>query len=116
MFAQRHTIAVETDGAGAATAYSPNVTGRIHSVTYTKDDFTDGVDFTITLERTAQSIWTDTNINASETVYPVAAANLGTGAASTLSEAPIVAANDRVKIVIAAGGATKGGTFEVVVT
>lgn len=117
MHAERHTIAVETDGAGAATAYSPNITGRIHSLSYLKDDFTDGVDFTVTLERTGQSVWTDTNINASETVYPVAAANLGTtGAASTLSEAPIVAANDRLKIVIAAGGATKSGTFDLVVT
>lgn len=117
MFAQRHTIAVETDAAGAATAYSPNVTGRIHAIVYVKDDFAAGVDFTITLEATGESLWTDTNVDASETVYPVQKANLGgTGAASTILEQPLIAANDRVKIVIAQGGNTKGGTFHVVVT
>lgn len=117
MNAQRHTIVVETDSGGNATAYSQNITGRIHSLSYLKDDFADGVDFTVTLERTGQSVWMDTNINASETVYPVAAANLGTtGAASTLSEVPIIAANDRLKIVVAAGGDTKSGTFDLVVT
>lgn len=116
MHAERHTIAVETNAGGAATAYSPNVTGRIHSVTYIKDDFADGVDFAVTLEKTGQNVWTQTDRNASQTVYPVAPATVAAGTASTLSEAPIVACNDRLKIVIAQGGDTKGGTFEVVVT
>ena len=116
MFAQRHVIAVQTDGAGAATAYSPTVTGRIQAIAYVKTDFTDGVDFTITLEATGESLWTDTNINASEIVYPVQKANLGgTGVVSVLLEQPFIAANDRVKIVIASGGATKIGAFHVVV-
>jgi hypothetical protein len=117
MFAQRHTIAVETNAGGAATAYSPNVTGRIHAIVYVKDDFDNGVDFTITLEATGESLWTQADVNASATVYPVQKANLGgTGAASTILEQPMVAANDRVKIVIAQGGNVKGGTFHVVVT
>lgn len=115
MYAERHTIVAETDGSGDATVYSPNVTGRIHSVSYLKDDFADGVDFTITLERTGQTVWTDTNINASETVYPVAPANLGNGAASSLSEVPIIAVNDRLKIIVGSGGDTKFGTFDLVV-
>lgn len=117
MFAQRHVIAVTTAADGSATAYSPaGVTGRIHSITYVKNDFAIGVDFTITLEATGESLWTDTNIDASETVYPVQKANLGgTGVASTILEQPIIAANDRVKIVIAAGGNAKTGTFHVVV-
>jgi hypothetical protein len=117
MYAERKRVTPLTDGAGAATFYSENFTGRIHSVSYLKVDYTDGVDFTITLERTGQSIWTDTNINASETVYPLAAANLGTtGAASSLSEVPIIAANDRVKIIIAQGGAAHTGNFDIVIT
>ena len=116
MYAERHVVPVITDGAQAATEYSPHFTGRIHSITYLKTDFTDGVDFTITLEATGESLWTDTNINASETVYPVQKANLGgTGAASTILEQPFIAANDRVKIVIAAGGAVKTGAFHIVV-
>ena len=116
MYAERHVVPVTTDGSQAATEYSPHITGRILSITYLKTDFTDGVDFTITLEATGESLWTDTNINANETVYPVQKANLGgTGAASTILEQPIVAANDRVKIVIAAGGAVKTGNFHIVV-
>lgn len=117
MFAQRHAIAVTTAANGSATAYSPaGITGRIHAIVYVKTDFDVGVDFTITLEATGESLWTDTNIDASETVYPVQKANLGgTGAASTILEVPIIAANDRVKIVIAAGGNAKSGTFYVVV-
>lgn len=116
MYADRQSVTVTTIADGSATAYIGPVTGRIHSLTYTKVDFADGVDFTITAEATAQSIWTDTNVNAAETVYPVSAANLGTtGAASTLSEVPIILANDRVKIVIAAGGDTKTGTFTIIV-
>lgn len=117
MFAQRHSITVTTAADGTATAYSPaGINGRIHAIVYTKTDFAVGVDFTITLEATGESLWTDTNIDASETVYPVQKANLGgTGAASTILEQPIIAANDRVKIVIAAGGNVKVGNFQVVV-
>ena len=117
MHAQRHTIVVETDGSGDATAFSPNITGRVHSISYEKDDYADTVDWAITLEETGESLWTDTNITASERVYPVAPANVGsTGAASSLTEVPIVAANDRVKFVISNGGAETSGIFHVVVT
>lgn len=118
MFAQRLRIAVTTAADGSATAYSPaGITGRIHAIVYTKGDFADGVDFTITLEATGESLWTDTDVNASETVYPVRAANLGgTGAASSLTEVPVIAANDRVKIQIAQGGNAKSGVFQLVVT
>src|SRR4051812_44395109 len=117
MKAERYRVTPVTDGSGNATYYSPNVSGRIHSVSYLKVDFTDGVDFTVTLERTGQSLWTETNINATETVYPVAPANKAAdGAASTLSEVPVIAVNDRVKIVIAQGGSAHSGNFDIVVT
>lgn len=115
-YVQRHEIAVTVDASGDAEEYSPVITGRIAAVIYTKDDFADGVDFTITLEATGQSLWTDSDVNASEAVYPVVAANLGgTGAASTLTEVPIFAANDRVKIVVGSGGNATSGTFTVIV-
>jgi hypothetical protein len=115
--AERHRVAVTTAADGTATAYTPDgLNGRVASITYTKTDFVDGVDFTITAEATGESLWTDTNINASETVYPVQKGNLGgTGAASTILEVPIVIANDRVKIVIAQGGNAKVGVFHVVI-
>jgi len=117
MYVEKHTVAIETDASGDAVAYTPNVTGRIHAIIYQKDDFADGVDFTITLESTGESLWTDTNVNAAEKVYPVVAANLGAdGAASTILQVPILAADDRVKIVVAQGGNAKAGTFQVIVS
>ena len=116
MYAERHTVTVTTIADGSATAYSPYLTGRVASIAYAKTDFTDGVDFTITADVSGQSLWTDTNINASEVVRPVLPASVGTtGAASTLTELPVVLVNERVKIVIAAGGDTKTGAFHVVI-
>lgn len=111
----RQTVSVTTAADGSATAYSDNITGAIHSIHYVKNNFDDGVDFTITLEATGESLWTDTNVNASEKVYPLVAGNLGAnGAASIVTEVPIYAANDRVKIIIAAGGNVKTGAFRIV--
>jgi hypothetical protein len=119
MHAERHVVTVTTDADGDATSYTPVLTGRVLAIVYVKDGsaaYADGVDFTITAEATGQSLWTDTNVNSAETVYPLAAANLGAdGAASTLTEVPIALANDRVKIVVASGGDTKVGTFHVIV-
>jgi hypothetical protein len=114
-YAERNRVAITTDSGGAATAYSPYLTGEVVSISYLKTDFADGVDFTITVESTGQSLWTDTNINATETVYPVQPGNLGaSGAASTLTERPVVLGNDRIKFVIAQGGNAKLGAFSVV--
>lgn len=116
MYAERHTIEVTTDAEGDAEAFSPVLTGRVHSIAYVKNDFEDGVDFTITAEATGESLWTDTSVDASAVVHPVATAILGAdGTASQLSEAPIVLANDRVKIVVGDGGAAKTGTFIITV-
>lgn len=117
MHVERQKIAVVTDASGNATVYSDYVTGRIAAIVYVKNDFANGVDFTITLEATGESLWTDTDVNASEAVYPVVKGNLGgTGAASTLVEVPVHAANDRVKIVVSQGGNAKSGLFHVVVS
>lgn len=114
-WAARETVSVTTNSGGAATAWSGNLTGRIQAIRYIKDDFADGVDFAITLEATGESLWTESDVNASAIRYPVAPANLGSsGAASSLTEVPIVAAGDRVKIVIANGGNAKSGEFEIV--
>lgn len=112
MYAERNSVAVTTAADGTATAYSPNVTGEIHAISYVKTDFANGVDFAVTLEATGEVVWTGTDVNASAVVYPLVAGTVaGTGVASTLVQVPIVAANDRIKIVISSGGNTKSGTF-----
>ncbi|KRA42104.1 hypothetical protein [Devosia sp. Root635] len=116
---RKHTVPAITASDGSATVYSPYISGYIESVQYVKDDFTDGVDFTITAEATGENIWTDTNINASETVRPRAPTHSTAGVAAlyagsgTAVNDRIALGRDRVKIVIAAGGDTHSGTFVI---
>lgn len=119
--AKRFVVAITTDGSGDGTGYTPVFSGKISTVRYAKTDYADGVDFTITLEATGETVWTDTNINASETVAPRQATHGTDGAAAVYAAGgsavmdKIVAAKDRVKIVVASGGDTKSGTFHIVV-
>ena len=117
----RHAVTIETNAAGDGTGYTPIVNGAIVSVQYVKDDFDNGVDFDVTAETTGQVIWDQDNVNASATVCPRqpthstlgAAALYAAGGAAVLDK--ICLDNERVKIVVAQGGNTKGGTFNVTV-
>lgn len=119
-YAERHVINVVTAADGSATAYSPVVTGRISTIRYVKTDFATGVDFTITADATGETIWTESNVDASKTVAPRQATHGTDGAAALYAAAgaavndKIALANDRVKIVIAQGGNAKTGTFHLV--
>ena len=120
-FARKYTISVTTDGSGDATEYSTVANGRIISVAYAKTDFADGVDFAITTETTAQNLWVDTNINASETVAPRQSTHDATGVVLTYTgdaDVPsdyIWAVDERIKVVVSSGGDTKTGTITVIV-
>lgn len=119
-YATRETVAVTTAADGSATAYTGVVTGRIQTVIYVKDNFVNGVDFTITVEGTGEGVWTEDNVDASATVAPRQPTHDNVGAASLYVagaepvEDYIVVANDRIKIVIADGGNVTNGTFYVV--
>lgn len=118
---RKHVITAVTNGSGAVTAYSPYISGYIESIEYVKagaDNYTDGVDFTITAEATGENIWTDTNINASETVRPRGPTHTTAGVAAVYAtSAPvndrIALARDRVQIAIVAGGDTHTGQFVI---
>lgn len=117
MYIERHSVTITTNADGDGTGYSPVVTGLVSAIHYVKagsDAFDDGVDFVVTAEATGEIIWDEDNVNASKSVYPVRAASLTTGAASTSSEVPFLVAQDRVKIVVASGGNAQGGTFIIV--
>lgn len=120
-FAQSEVISVTTDGDGDATVYSSRTyTGRLVSIAYTKDDFANGVDFTITSENTGQTLWDEDDVNASKVVAPLQAAHGNDGQAAEYAlgfpvEVGIHLVHDRIKIVIASGGATKSGAFRVIV-
>lgn len=121
MHIERHTVAVTTAADGSATALSETITGTILAIHYVANDFASGVDFTVTGEATGETIWTEANVNASKSCAPRMATHGTDGtaalyaAAGTAVQDKIGLAADRVKIVIANGGATKSGTFHIVV-
>ena len=111
-------VDVTTDGAGAATAYGEAIQhGLILDVFYVKDGttpFSDGVDFDITLERYGVELVDADNVNASAHWTPRQIAHLNSdSSAGTAAQEPIPVVNDRVKIVVASGGATKLGRFVI---
>lgn len=122
MYVRRVEISPITDAGGAATALTEVVTGRLHAIRYVKASaasYTDGVDFTVTVEKTGEAIMVGTDVNASATFYPRVGVTDAAGAAVTLDGTRlmrdrIAVDNDRIKFVLAAGGDTKTGTFYLV--
>jgi hypothetical protein len=120
MFPQKQSVTVTTDGSGNATAYTSVVRGQIVNVVYTKNNYADTVDFTVTTEDTLQNVWVESNVTASKTVAPMQATHSTAGVAAlyaaggTAVNAPIYACNERVKIALAQGGATTSGTFTII--
>jgi hypothetical protein len=119
-YVRKETVVVTTDSSGAATAYTQQLNGRVLAIVYTKTDFDNGVDFTLTNNATGQSIWSQSNVTASATVAPRQPAHGQDGAALLYAAggAPVTEylylADEPVKIVIAQGGNVKTGSFTVV--
>ncbi|WP_341989764.1 hypothetical protein [Azorhizobium sp. AG788] len=118
---RRLKLTITTAADGSATAYSPRVAGKIHSVQYVKTDYADGVDFTVTCEATGENIWTESNVNASAVRYPRAATHSQAGVAALYASGgtavmdKVAIASDRIKVVIAAGGNAKTGALHILV-
>jgi len=118
---QRVRVPITTAADGSATAYSPRLSGKVHSVHYAKTDFADGVDFTVTAEATGETIWAESNVNASASRYPRAATHSTAGVASlfaaggTAVQDAVALGNDRIKVVIAQGGDVKTGAVTFLV-
>jgi hypothetical protein len=122
---RKFTVVATSDGSQVGTHYTPWISGGyIESIQYVKagsGGYTDGVDFTITADVTGEAIWVDTNINASEVVRPRAPTCTTAGVAALYAASGevndrIAIAADRVKIVLAAAGASKTGTFVITVS
>jgi hypothetical protein len=120
---KRYPVTVTTASDGSATAFSPRIAGKIHSIRYVKpgsNPYTDGVDFTITDESTGENIWTQSDVNATASVYPRAPTHSQAGVAALYASAGTAVEDKigvvgRVKIVIGSGGDTKNGTFQILV-
>ena len=121
-YAERHEVTLVTDSGGDAEGYTPVITGKIHTIIYTKTDYDAGVDLAITAETSLEGLWTESNVNVSATRAPrqpthdaVGVASLFAGAGEPVEDG-IVLAKDRVKIVVSNGGNVKTGKFTVIVT
>lgn len=117
MAIRKFTVSLTTDASGDVTAYTPYLSGLVQQVIYTKTDFADGVDFTITVEGTGETVWTESNVNAAVAKLPRAATHSTAGVALLYAAGGAAVANqiaigrDRIKCVIAQGGNTKTGTL-----
>lgn len=121
-YARRLTaVTVTTAADGSATAYSEIVTGKLSQIRYVKTDFDNGSTITVTSEATGETLWVETGVNASATRAPRQATHSTAGVAALYAGAgtavndKIALADDRIKIVIAAGGNAKIGTFHFVI-
>ncbi|MGV3580003.1 hypothetical protein [Brevundimonas sp.] len=122
---RRYKVTVTTAADGSAVAYSPKISGKVHSVVYEKAAggaaFADGVDFAITAEATGEGLWTESNVNAGAARYPRAPTHSQVGAASlfaaggTAVQDRVALGGDRVKIAIAQGGNAKSGAFHILI-
>lgn len=120
MFAERKSVTLTTDDQGDVTGYIEVPHGRVMSLHYVKDDFDNGVDFTISAEATGEGLWTESDVNAAKSVYPRVPVTDQVGGGVTFDGTnetyePILLANDRIKIVVASGGDTKTGEFIAVI-
>ena len=98
---------------GSATEYIGPLYGLLDTLIYTKTDYADTVDFTITKESTAEGVWAESNVTASDLTRPrVITQDLVDADSTTLVvREPILFAGERIKIVLAQAGATKTGKF-----
>lgn len=118
MHVQTYAVDVLTDVDGAAIAYSSPVNGMLSQIRYVKDSFDNGVDFTITLENTGETLWAELDVNASATRAPRQPTHSTAGVASLyagsgLAVNDLIAVSGRIKFTIAAGGSAKAGRFHI---
>lgn len=121
-YVQREVVDITTDGSGIGEGYTGVVSGQVLAIRHVADGsnpLANTSDVTITGEVSGIAIVTLTNMNGSTTVFPRAATADVAGAAALYAAGGtpvndlIPVAQERVKIAIAQGGASKTGRFHV---
>lgn len=125
MYVERHSVEIETDASGDATAYTPVVTGMIQQVRYVPDGtapLDTGADVDITGDTSGIVIFDKDNIGTSAFAVAPRQPTHDTGGVASLYAAAgepvedrIAVALERLKVVVAQGGASKTGTFHIYV-
>jgi hypothetical protein len=123
MAIRKFTVPVTT-GTATGEGFSPYFSGYIESVQYVKAAgaaaFSDGVDFTITMDVAGETVWAEDNVDTAAVRRPRIATHTTAGVAATLDGTRpaltrIAASRDRVKVAVAQGGNGKTGTFVITV-
>lgn len=116
-YIKSEAVTLTTTAGGAATEYTPDVNGFVRAIRYS-GGFDATADITITGDDTGQPIITMTDqADAVATLHPRQATHDIVGAASLYAatgepvESDIPIAGERIKVVVAQGGATKTGTL-----
>uniref|UniRef100_A0A6M3J773 Uncharacterized protein n=1 Tax=viral metagenome TaxID=1070528 RepID=A0A6M3J773_9ZZZZ len=120
------TVAVTTNGSGAATGYTPPVSGLVRAITYVPHASTPldtNADIVVTGNTSGMAILTKANIGTSAVQWHPRAATAAVGDGSALLYASggtsvcdlIPVGEEAIKIVVSSGDNTKSGTFYVFV-
>ncbi len=99
---------------GIVAAVTPEtVTGYLHSIEYQKDDYSNGAVLLIDGTTSGQIAWTETGVNASETLYPRRLGHTTAGAdLSTLAvNEPLLFVDETLTIALTGAGNVTAGTF-----
>lgn len=117
-YLSRHAVTFTTASDGSATVYSDRVNGHVHAIRYAYVDADTGADITITGETSTIPVLTITNAGTASTVHHPRAATVDVSNAASLYavggepvETLIPVADERIKVVVAAGGNAKTGTL-----
>ena len=122
MAVKRHQIGITTDAGGNVTTYSEYVPdGTVVAVVVDKGTLAITTDITITGEKSGIAVLTLTDVTANATYSPRGATHSTAGAAAlyaaggsaVLDRIPV--AMERIKVVVAQGGAAATGTLHVYV-
>jgi len=120
-YAERHAVSLTTSTGGAATAYTLKlVTGRVISVKWAPTGIAAASTVTISTESSGQTILANA-ASAAFTKYPRMATHTATGGSALYATGGVavrdyaIAAGERIKAVVAGGGATKSATLTLVI-
>ena len=105
------TLTTDASGDATNTDFGP-FRGYLDKIIYTKVDFATGVDFTITEVNSGETIWTQNNQDASIIKRPGDLVQDTAGADTTQYDRMWIEGD--ISVVVASGGNTKTGTFEIV--
>lgn len=122
MFVNKYEVNITTDASGDGVGYTPDVNGRVLSISYVKPTsggYAAGVDFDIVGETSGVEILDKDDVNSSVTYCPRQPTHTTKGAAAEYATGmPVndfIYLNERIKITVDAGGNKGTGKFIVYV-